>query len=214
MQPVMAPSHDPVTQADFQRFAESLRADFRQMRSDFEQANKELRSDLEEANKELRSDFEQANKELRADFEQANRELRADLEQANKELRTDLEQANKELRTDFEQAHKELRTDFGRVDRTVAGLGGESRMLKWSVGVGMAAILGGLGVLYQALADLRSDMVRGNEALRVEIVDLGERTTRLEEGQRYIQGRLQELIDHTHPRLTTTETDNTSASPS
>ena len=203
MQPVMAHSHDPVTQADLHRFAESLRADFKQMRSDFEQANKELRSDLEEANKELRSDLEQANKELRAD-----------LEQANKELRADFEQANKELRTDFEQAHKELRTDFGRVDRTVAGLGGESRMLKWSVGVGMAAILGGLGVLYQALADLRSDMVRGNEALRVEIVDLGERTTRLEEGQRYIQGRLQELIDHTHPRLTTKETDNTSASPS
>ena len=159
MQPVMAHSHDPVTQADFQRFAESLRADFRQMRSDFEQANKELR-------------------------------------------------------TDFEHAHKELRTDFGRVDRTVAGLGGEQRMLKWSVGVGMAAILGGLGVLYQALADLRSDMVRGDETLRVEIVDLRDRTIRLEEGQRYIQGRLQELIDQAHARVTKPATDNASASPS
>ena len=166
----MAHPHDPVTQADFQRFAESLRADFRQMRSDFEQANKELRSDFE--------------------------------------------QAHKELRSDFEQAHKDLRTDFGRVDRTVAGQGGELRMLKWSVGVGVAAILGGLGILYQGLTDLRSDMVRGDEALRVEIADLRERTIRLEEGQRYIQGRLQELIDQAHAHVTPPAGDVTSASPS
>jgi len=156
------------------------------------------------------ADFHQFAESLRADF----RQMRSGFEQAHKELRSDFEQANKELRGDFEQAHKELRTDFGRVDRTVAGQGGELRMLKWSVGVGVAAILGGLGILYQGLTDLRSDMVRGDEALRVEIADLRERTIRLEEGQRYIQGRLQELIDQAHAHVTPPVGDVTSASPS
>ena len=167
-------------------------------------------ADFQQFAESLRADFRQ----MRSDFEQASKELRTDLEQANKELRSDFEQAHKELRSDFEQAHKDLRTDFGRVDRTVAGQGGELRMLKWSVGVGVAAILGGLGILYQGLTDLRSDMVRGDEALRVEIADLRERTIRLEEGQRYIQGRLQELIDQAHAHVTPPVGDVTSASPS
>ena len=87
-------------------------------------------------------------------------------------------------------------------------------MLKWGMGVALAAILGGFGFLYQGITDLRSDMHSGETALREEIADLGERTARLEEGQHHIQQRLAELIELANARALPPGAHGASGSPS
>ena len=153
--------------------------------------------------------------------------------------RADLDELGARLRADIEQSARELRADFSHVDRTVAGVRGELRMLKWGIGLGLAAIVGGFGILYQGItdlrsdmadlrsdmhhgqtalreeiADLRSDMHRGQTALREEIADLGERTARLEEGQRHNQQQLAELIGLANARALPPDADGASGSPS
>ena len=105
---------------------------------------------------------------------------------------------------------------------------GQLRMLKWSLGFALVAIMGGFGVLYQGLIDLRAEMhagfaqvrgefaqVRGEIAeLRREVADvrgelgdargdtasLAERVARLEVGQAFILRRLEELFPGRPPR--------------
>ena len=96
---------------------------------------------------------------------------------------------------------------------------GQLRMLKWSLGFALVAITGALGFLYQGLNDLgvelraemrseigglraemrseiaalREEMHREFAAVRRELASLGERIARLEAGQTFILGRLDEL---------------------
>ena len=96
---------------------------------------------------------------------------------------------------------------------------GQLRMLKWSLGFALVAITGALGFLYQGLNDLgvelraemrseigglraemrseiaalREEMHREFAAVRRELASLGERVARLEAGQTFILGRLDEL---------------------
>lgn len=165
------------------------------------------RADFEEFGALLRTEIQQSAQALRAEIQQSNQTLRAEIEQSAKVLRAD-------IRVDIERSARELRTEFSHLDRTVSGIGGELRMFKWGMGVALLAVLGGLGFLYQGLTDLRSDMHRGETALREEIRDLGERTARLEEGQRHIHQRLAELIDLANARALPPDAGGASGSPS
>ena len=122
---------------------------------------------------------------------------RADFEEFAARLHADIERSAQTLRAEIEQSAKGLRADISHVDRSVAAIGGELRILKWAVSLALAAIVGSLGLLYQGVTDLRTEMYRGDNALREEIADLGERTARLEEGQRQIQERLTDLDERT-----------------
>ncbi len=165
------------------------------------------RADFEEFGALLRTEIQQSAQALRAEIQQSNQALRAEIEQSAQVLRAD-------IRVDIERSARELRTEFSHLDRTVAGIGGELRMFKWSMGVALLAVLGGLGFLYQGLTDLRADMHRGETALREEIRDLGERTARLEEGQRHIHQRLAELIELANARALPPDAGGASGSPS
>lgn len=96
---------------------------------------------------------------------------------------------------------------------------GQLRILKWAMGLALVAMMGALGVLYQGQADLRTElraelraemsglraevraeisglreeMRREFKAVRRDIAALGERVARLESGQTFILGRLEEL---------------------
>ena len=137
----------------------------------------------------------------RADLEEFAALLRADIERSAQTLRAEIEQSAKTLRAEIEQSAKTLGADIGHVDKSVAGIAGELRILKWAVSLALAAIVGGLGMLYQGVTDLRTEMYRGDNALREEIADLGERTARLEEGQRHTHERLRNLTDLTRARV-------------
>ena len=189
MRPAMDTSQDPITRADFEEFGALLR------------------TEIQQSAQALRAEIQQSNQALRAEIEQSNQALRAEIEQSAQVLRAD-------IRVDIERSARELRTEFSHLDRTVAGIGGELRMFKWSMGVALLAVLGGLGFLYQGLTDLRSDMHRGETALREEIRDLGERTARLEEGQRHIHQRLAELIELANARALPPDAGGASGSPS
>jgi len=92
---------------------------------------------------------------------------------------------------------------------------GQLRVLKWAMGLALVAIMGAFGVLYQGQADLRTElraeiraeisglraeisalrdeMHREFKAVRRDIAALGERVARLESGQTFILGRLEEV---------------------
>lgn len=96
---------------------------------------------------------------------------------------------------------------------------GQLRILKWAMGLALVAMMGALGILYQGQADLRTElraefraemsglraevraeiselreeMRREFKAVRRDIAALGERVARLESGQTFILGRLEEL---------------------
>lgn len=125
---------------------------------------------------------------------------RRDLEEFGARLHASIERSAQTLRAEIEQSAQALRKDIGHVDKSVAGIAGELRILKWAVSLALAAIVGGLGMLYQGVTDLRTEMYRGDNALREEIADLGERTARLEEGQRHTHERLRNLTDLTRVR--------------
>ena len=104
-------------------------------------------------------------------------------------------------RAEFEHFAEESRVHSARLDRTLAGVLGELRILKWIMGLGVAATVGMFGLVYQGLTDLRTEMRQADAALRSEIGglrdeigDLRERTTRLEEGQRFVLRRLEEVF--------------------
>ena len=133
----------------------------------------------------------------RADLEEFTALLRADIERSAQTLRSEIEQSAQTLRSEIEQSAQALRKDISHVDKSVAGIAGELRVFKWAVSLALAAIVGGLGMLYQGVTDLRTEMYSGDNALREEIADLGERTARLGEGQRQIQERLTDLDERT-----------------
>lgn len=161
-----------------------------------------------------RADFEEFAARLHADIERSAQTLRAEIERSAQTLRAEIEQSAQGLRAEIEQSAKGLRADISHVDRSVAAIGGELRILKWAVSLALAAIVGGLGMLYQGVTDLRTEMYRGENALREEIADLGERTARLEEGQRHTHERLRNLTDLTRARALPPGADGASRSPS
>ncbi|MDE0350921.1 MAG: hypothetical protein OXM56_14610 [Gammaproteobacteria bacterium] len=136
----------------------------------------------------------------RADFEEFAARLHAEIERSAQTLRAEIQQSAEGLRAEMKQSAEGLRADISDVHQSVAGIAGELRILKWAVSLALAAIVGGLGMLYQGVTDLRTEMYSGDNALREEIADLGERTARLEEGQRHTHERLRNLTDLTRAR--------------
>ena len=129
----------------------------------------------------------------RADFEEFAARLHAEIERSAQTLRAEIQQSAEGLRAEMKQSAEGLRADISDVHQSVAGIAGELRILKWAVSLALAAIVGGLGMLYQGVTDLKTEMYRGDNALREEIADLGERTARVEEGQRHTHERLRNL---------------------
>lgn len=125
---------------------------------------------------------------------------RADFEEFAARLHAEIERSAQTLRAEIQQSAEGLRADISDVHQSVAGIAGELRILKWAVSLALAAIVGGLGMLYQGVTDLKTEMYRGDNALREEIADLGERTARVEEGQRHTHERLRNLTDLTRAR--------------
>ncbi len=136
----------------------------------------------------------------RADFEEFAARLHAEIERSAQTLRAEIQQSAEGLRAEMKQSAEGLRADISDVHQSVAGIAGELRILKWAVSLALAAIVGGLGMLYQGVTDLKTEMYRGDNALREEIADLGERTARVEEGQRHTHERLRNLTDLTRAR--------------
>ena len=125
---------------------------------------------------------------------------RADFEEFAARLHAEIERSAQTLRAEIQQSAEGLRADISDVHQSVAGIAGELRILKWAVSLALAAIVGGLGMLYQGVTDLKTEMYHGDNALREEIADLGERTARVEEGQRHTHERLRTLTDLTRAR--------------
>ena len=136
----------------------------------------------------------------RADFEEFAARLHAEIERSAQTLRAEIQQSAEGLRAEMKQSAEGLRADISDVHQSVAGIAGELRILKWAVSLALAAIVGGLGMLYQGVTDLKTEMYHGDNALREEIADLGERTARVEEGQRHTHERLRNLTDLTRAR--------------
>lgn len=136
----------------------------------------------------------------RADFEEFAARLHAEIERSAQTLRAEIQQSAEGLRAEMQQSAEGLRAEISEVHQSVAGIAGELRILKWAVSLALAAIVGGLGMLYQGVTDLKTEMYRGDHALWEEIADLGERTARVEEGQRHTHERLRNLTDLTSAR--------------
>ena len=110
---------------------------------------------------------------------------------------------------------------------------GQLRILKWAMGLALVAIMGAFGVLYQGQADLRAELraefraeisgLRGEiaglreemhrefkavrEEMRRDLAALGERVARLESGQTFILGRLEEISGRVRQLESTREED-------
>ena len=158
------------------------------------------RADFEEFAARLHAEIERSAQTLRAEIQQSAEGLRAEIQQSAEGLRAEMQQSAEGLRAEMQQSAEGLRTDISDVHQSVAGIAGELRILKWAVSLALAAIVGGLGMLYQGVTDLKTEMYRGDNALREEIADLGERTARVEEGQRHTHERLRNLTDLTRAR--------------